>query len=81
MITPNIRGSTGYGHEFVLLNRFEWGGGDYKDVMAGVDYLIETGIADAERLGVGGWSYGGFMGAWAVTRRLTASRPASPARR
>ena len=80
VITPNIRGSTGYGHEFVLLNRFEWGGGDYKDVMAGVDYLIETGIADPERLGVGGWSYGGFMGAWAVTQtdRFKASVSGAP---
>jgi dipeptidyl aminopeptidase/acylaminoacyl peptidase len=80
VITPNIRGSTGYGHAFILLNRFEWGGGDFKDVMAGVDYLIEKGIADAERLGVGGWSYGGFMGAWAVTQtdRFKASVSGAP---
>lgn len=65
---PNIRGSTGYGIEFAAACRYDWGGGDWKDVMAGVDYLIEQGIADADRLGIGGWSYGGYMGAWAVTQ-------------
>ena len=65
---PNIRGSTGYGHKFVELNRADWGGGDYKDAMAGVDYLIAQGIADPQRLGIGGWSYGGYMSEWAITQ-------------
>ncbi|HEV8139129.1 MAG TPA: S9 family peptidase, partial [Pyrinomonadaceae bacterium] len=65
---PNIRGSTGYGHKFVEMNRADWGGGDYKDVMAGVDYLITQGIADPQRLGIGGWSYGGYMSEWAITQ-------------
>jgi len=68
VLYPNIRGSVGYGHDFVTANRSDWGGGDYKDVMAGVDYLIEEGIADPDRLGIGGWSYGGYMAAWAVTQ-------------
>jgi dipeptidyl aminopeptidase/acylaminoacyl peptidase len=65
---PNIRGSTGYGHSFVEMNRADWGGGDFKDVMAGVDFLINRGIADPNRLGIGGWSYGGYMASWAITQ-------------
>jgi len=65
---PNIRGSTGYGHKFVESNRTDWGGGDFKDVMAGVDFFVKRGDADPERLGIGGWSYGGYMAMWAVTQ-------------
>jgi dipeptidyl aminopeptidase/acylaminoacyl peptidase len=64
----NIRGSTGYGEKFVEMNRADWGGADFKDVMAGVDYLIKQGIADPDRLGIGGWSYGGYMAEWAITQ-------------
>ncbi len=63
-----MRGSTGYGHHFVEMNRADWGGGDFKDVMAGADWLVARGIADPNRLGIGGWSYGGYMAAWAVTQ-------------
>ncbi len=65
---PNIRGSIGYGHRFLEMNRGDWGGGDFKDVMAGADFLINRGIADPNRLGIGGWSYGGYMSAWAITQ-------------
>jgi dipeptidyl aminopeptidase/acylaminoacyl peptidase len=68
VLYPNVRGSTGYGHSFVESNRADWGGGDFKDVMAGVDAMIARGIADPGRLGIGGWSYGGYMAAWAVTQ-------------
>ncbi|HSS22197.1 MAG TPA: S9 family peptidase [Pyrinomonadaceae bacterium] len=68
VLYPNVRGSTGYGHSFVEMNRADWGGGDFKDVMAGVDYLIAQGIADADRLGIAGWSYGGYMASWAITQ-------------
>jgi dipeptidyl aminopeptidase/acylaminoacyl peptidase len=68
VLYPNVRGSTGYGQAFVEANRADWGGGDFKDVMAGVDWAIARGIADANRLGIGGWSYGGYMAAWAVTQ-------------
>jgi dipeptidyl aminopeptidase/acylaminoacyl peptidase len=65
---PNIRGSTGYGEKFVEMNRADWGGADFKDVMAGVDALIARGVADPDRLGIGGWSYGGYMAEWAITQ-------------
>ena len=65
---PNVRGSTGYGEKFVEMNRADWGGGDFKDVMAGVDALIARGVADPNRLGIGGWSYGGYMSEWAITQ-------------
>ena len=68
VLYPNVRGSTGYGQQFVESNRADWGGGDFKDVMAGVDAMIARGIADPNRLGIGGWSYGGYMAAWAVTQ-------------
>jgi dipeptidyl aminopeptidase/acylaminoacyl peptidase len=65
---PNVRGSTGYGRAFLGANKADWGGGDFKDAMAGVDYLIQKGVADPDRLGIGGWSYGGYMSMWAVTQ-------------
>ena len=65
---PNIRGSIGYGEKFVESNRADWGGGDFKDVMAGVKDLVDRGIADPDRLAIGGWSYGGYMSEWAVTQ-------------
>ena len=68
VLYPNVRGSTGYGQRFVEMNRGDWGGGDFKDVMAGADWLVARGIADPNRLGIGGWSYGGYMAAWAVTQ-------------
>jgi dipeptidyl aminopeptidase/acylaminoacyl peptidase len=68
VLYPNVRGSTGYGYDFMVLNRGDWGGGDFKDVMAGVDYLVARGTADSERLGIAGWSYGGYMAEWAITQ-------------
>ncbi len=80
VLCPNIRGSIGYGHKFMVANRRDWGGGDYKDVLAGVDFMVEQGIADPDRLGIGGWSYGGYMAAWAVTQteRFKASVSGAP---
>ncbi|MCG6954380.1 MAG: S9 family peptidase, partial [Gemmatimonadetes bacterium] len=65
---PNIRGSSGYGFDFLTSNRADWGGGDYKDVMAGVDTLVARGLVDPDRMGIGGWSYGGYMSEWAITQ-------------
>jgi dipeptidyl aminopeptidase/acylaminoacyl peptidase len=65
---PNIRGSTGYGERFIEMNKNDWGGADFRDVMAGVDYLVAQGVADPNKLGIGGWSYGGYMSEWAITQ-------------
>jgi dipeptidyl aminopeptidase/acylaminoacyl peptidase len=67
LLRPNPRGSSGYGREFRLANVGDWAGGDFADVMAGVDHLIARGLADPERLGILGWSYGGFMTGMAIT--------------
>ena len=64
---PNPRGSTGYGESFRSANFQDLGGKDFVDIMTGVDILIEKGIADPDRMGLMGWSYGGFMSYWTVT--------------
>jgi dipeptidyl aminopeptidase/acylaminoacyl peptidase len=68
VLCPNIRGSSGYGEKFIESNRGDWGGGDFKDVMWGIKELEDRGIADPNRLGIGGWSYGGYMAEWAITQ-------------
>jgi len=68
VLYPNPRGGTQYGEKFMRANIPDWGGGDYRDIMAGVDAAIEKGIADPERLAIQGWSYGGYMTAWTVTQ-------------
>ena len=50
------------------MNRADWGGKDFRDVMAGVDHLVAEGVADPNRLGITGWSYGGYMTQWAITQ-------------
>lgn len=61
VVTTNPRGSSGYGQDFSHAIWADWGNKDYQDVMAGVDHAIQEGWADADRLGVGGWSYGGIL--------------------
>lgn len=68
VLRPNVRGSGAYGEPFRQANRADWGGADLRDAMAGVDFLVREGIADPECLGIMGWSYGGFLSAWAITR-------------
>ena len=68
ILRPNPRGSSGYGTDFRRANIRDWGGADYQDLMSGVDKVIEMGVADPDRLGVMGWSYGGFMTTWIVTQ-------------
>ncbi len=68
VLRPNPRGSSGYGKKFRYANYGDWGGGDYQDLMAGVDHVVKMGVADEERLGIMGWSYGGFMTSWTVTQ-------------
>ena len=66
VLRPNPRGSSGYGKTFRMANFGDWGGGDYEDIMRGVDKAIEMGVADPKRMAVMGWSYGGFMTSWVV---------------
>jgi len=64
VLLPNPRGSADRGNTFTGSNQRAWGTGDLDDVLAGVDHVIELGVADPQRLGVGGWSYGGFFTSW-----------------
>jgi dipeptidyl aminopeptidase/acylaminoacyl peptidase len=64
----NVRGSSGYGRGFRHANQKDWGGGDYQDILSGVDALVARGLADPDRLGVMGWSYGGYMTSWIITQ-------------
>jgi dipeptidyl aminopeptidase/acylaminoacyl peptidase len=76
VLYPNPRGSTGYGEKFTRANIMDWGGGDYRDIMSGVDDMIRRGIADSTKMAFEGWSYGGYMTAWVVsqTSRFKAAR-------
>jgi len=67
-LRANPRGSSGYGYGFRAAIQGDLGGVDYQDLMSGVEHLVAEGIADPERLGIAGWSYGGYLSAWAVTR-------------
>ncbi len=67
VLLADPRGSQGQGPAFTEANYQDWGGGDFQDVMGGVDYLVAQGIADPDRLAIGGWSFGGFMTSWTVT--------------
>ncbi len=80
ILRPNPRGSSGYGTEFRTANRSDWGGKDFIDLMNGVDYVIKLGIADETKLGIMGWSYGGFMSSWTVghTTRFKAASIGAP---
>ena len=68
VLFPMPRGGSGYGVERFRDIVGSWGEADYRDIMAGVDHVIREGIADPERLGVMGASYGGFMTSWIVTQ-------------
>jgi dipeptidyl aminopeptidase/acylaminoacyl peptidase len=65
---PNPRGSTGYGDAVQRSVIEDWGGMDFQDIMTGIDTLVARGVAHPDSLGVMGWSYGGYMTAWAITR-------------
>jgi dipeptidyl aminopeptidase/acylaminoacyl peptidase len=68
VLAPNYRGSTGYGREWQLANRFDLGGGDTGDVAAGADYLVGRGLADPGRIAVTGRSYGGYLTMTSLTQ-------------
>jgi len=68
VLAPNYRGSTGYGKEFQQANLFDMGGGDLQDVLAGVDWIKQTGHLDAKKIAVMGGSYGGYLSMMSVTK-------------
>ena len=68
VVLTNPRGSSGYGQDFSHALWAAWGVKDTEDVIAGVDYAIELGYADPDRLGVGGWSYGGILTNYVITK-------------
>ncbi len=80
ILRPNPRGSSGYGTEFRRANTKDWGGMDYEDIMSGVDKVIEMGVADPNRMGVMGWSYGGYMTSTIITKtkRFKAASAGAP---
>ncbi|MEP6754699.1 MAG: prolyl oligopeptidase family serine peptidase, partial [Chthonomonadales bacterium] len=75
VLMPNYRGSAGYGNTFAVANRRDLGGGDFRDIMAGIDHLEARGLATPGKIGIMGGSYGGYMTNWAIgqTNRFTAA--------
>ncbi|MCH7680008.1 S9 family peptidase [candidate division KSB1 bacterium] len=68
ILRANPRGSTGYGKDFRYANFKDWGFGDYEDIMSGVDKVIDMGVGHPDSLCLMGWSYGGYMTSYAVTK-------------
>ncbi len=68
VLSPNFRGSTGYGQAFVRANQMDLGGGDLQDVMHGAEFLKRTGYVDARRIGMYGGSYGGYLTLMALAK-------------
>ncbi len=68
VLLPNPRGSYGQGEKFAAANVKDFGGGDLRDILGGVDEALRTAPIDANRVGITGWSYGGYMTMWTVTQ-------------
>ena len=68
VVMPNVRGSGGRGLDFTLSNWRAWGTHDSEDVLAATDHVVKLGYADPDRLGIGGWSYGGTLTNDVITR-------------
>jgi dipeptidyl aminopeptidase/acylaminoacyl peptidase len=68
VLAANPRGSAGYGEAFSRKVVNDWGGADFRDLMAGLDFVLATEAVDETRLGIGGLSYGGYMTNWAITQ-------------
>jgi dipeptidyl aminopeptidase/acylaminoacyl peptidase len=81
VFAPNFRGSVNYGAPFRMKIAQSQGFGDFDDMNTGIDKLIADGIADPDRLGVMGWSYGGYLSAWTIghTNRFKAASVGAPA--
>ena len=70
IVMPNVRGGSGYTDEFSQSNRYDLGGGDFRDAMDVVDALIARGLVDSTQMGVTGGSYGGYMTNWTITQTV-----------
>ncbi len=68
VLEPNPRGSFGEGEKFTQGNVKDFGYGDFRDILAGVDEVVKTLPVDTNRVGITGWSYGGYMTMWAITQ-------------
>ena len=68
VVRPNYRGSSGRGREFSRAIFADWGNLEVQDVLAAIDHVVEAGLADPERLGIGGWSYGGMTTNYAIAK-------------
>ncbi len=68
VLMPNPRGSYGFGEAYTRGNVQDFGGGDLQDILAGIDEVVRQAPVDPRRVGITGWSYGGYMTMWAVTQ-------------
>lgn len=68
VLEPNYRGSMGHGVKFAKGDHKDLGGKEFEDVLAGIDHLIAKGMVDGDKVGTGGFSYGGYFSAWAATK-------------
>lgn len=76
VLQPNYRGSGGRGVRFSKGDQNDLGGREFDDILGGIDLLAQRGMIDPERVGIGGWSYGGYLSAWAATKHSARFRAA-----
>ncbi len=77
VFSPNYRGSTGRGVAYTKADHKDLGGKEFDDVIDGIDFLVQQGYVDPERVGIGGFSYGGYFSAWAATKHTERFKAAS----
>jgi dipeptidyl aminopeptidase/acylaminoacyl peptidase len=77
VFSPNYRGSTGRGVAYSKADHKDLGGKEFDDVIDGIDFLVQQGYVDPERVGIGGFSYGGYFSAWAATKHTERFKAAS----
>lgn len=68
ILQVNYRGSNAYGVDFRVKNFKDFGGGDFQDIMTGINYLNQKGLIDPHKIAIAGWSYGGYLTAWAISQ-------------
>jgi len=77
VLSPNYRGSTGRGVAYSKADHKDLGGREFDDVIDGIDFLVQQGYVDPARVGIGGFSYGGYFSAWAATKHTERFKAAS----